>query len=337
LVAGRTVSAEDPTVVSYDGSAPFNGVVLLGDDSVYSGVEASYPAALGGWAGAGKTAGRGGVPNGIYGFTDNGTGNGVVGSNSGAVGGSGAGVLGLAFTAETLAVSGVNTSGTAVSGVSHSTATTANGLYGEISSTSPGRFSAAVYGINMGTGLDGFGVVGAHQGSSSGVYGVSESGVGVFGFAGHGTGVVGNGVTGVTASGDTTGLYANGPTAVAANATGATGVAVSATATSSKPALEATNGGSGPAVLASHPGGVALQVQGAVKFNRSGVATIATGHSKVVVTFPHVVPSSIVLATLQQVVNGVLVAGVIVGTDRFTIVLNKATPGPIKVGWFVIG
>ena len=57
----------------------------------------------------------------------------------------------------------------------------------------------------------------------------------------------------------------------------------------------------------------------------------------VVVEFNNVSPSSIVLATLQQLVSNVLVAGVVVGTGKFTIVLNKATPSPVKVGWFVIG
>ena len=57
----------------------------------------------------------------------------------------------------------------------------------------------------------------------------------------------------------------------------------------------------------------------------------------IVVRFNNVSPSSIVLATLQQVVNGVQVAGVIAGSGQFTIVLNRAAPSPVKVGWFVIG
>ena len=77
-------------VIVYDGAGGFGGVVLLGNDSTYSGSSAGFPTALGGWAGAGATAGKGGVANGVYGFTDNGNGNGVVGVNSGSVAGSGA-------------------------------------------------------------------------------------------------------------------------------------------------------------------------------------------------------------------------------------------------------
>jgi hypothetical protein len=90
VIAGGQTTAEARTSVVYDGAGGFGGVVLLGNDSTYSGSSAGFPTALGGWAGAGATAGKGGVANGVYGFTDNGNGNGVVGVNSGSVAGSGA-------------------------------------------------------------------------------------------------------------------------------------------------------------------------------------------------------------------------------------------------------
>jgi hypothetical protein len=67
LVAGSANKAEEATSVVYDGTAGFGGVVLLGNDSSYNGTSAGFPAALGGWAGAGATAGKGGVLNGVYG------------------------------------------------------------------------------------------------------------------------------------------------------------------------------------------------------------------------------------------------------------------------------
>lgn len=62
LVLGNVNKAEVRTTVLYDGVSDFGGVILLGNDnSVYDGSSASYPAAVGGWAGAGATAGAGGV------------------------------------------------------------------------------------------------------------------------------------------------------------------------------------------------------------------------------------------------------------------------------------
>jgi hypothetical protein len=310
--------------VLYDGPAGGGGVVLLANDSTYTAVAAGYPSALGGWAGAGETAGKGGVATGIYGYTDNGGGYGVVGVNSGSVDGAGAGVAGL----------------------NYSTAGEAFAVYGEIPNTSPGGLSAAVRGNNKGTTGSGVGVWGSHDGTGYGMYATADGGIGLVASGGAGTGVSAGGDTGVVATGQTTGLNAEGgtvgiaaraPIAMSATGIGTDGVAVSATATSSGPALEASNGGSGPAVLASHPGGVALQVKGIVEFNRSGVTTIRAGRSSIAVKFNNVSPSSIVLATLQQAVNGVHVAGIVAGTGQFTIVLDRAAPSAVKVGWFVIG
>ena len=177
--AGAETTAEARTSVKYDGAGNFKGVVLLGNDSTYDGDSANYPAGLGGFAGAGTTAGKGGVANGIYGFTDNGNGNGVVGYNSGAVAGTGAGVLGLAFGAKNVGVQATNTQGTAISGTSDSTAANATAIIGVLNTTSPGGFSAAVRGQNNGTTGFGIGVWGSQAGSGWGMYATSTAGIGL--------------------------------------------------------------------------------------------------------------------------------------------------------------
>jgi hypothetical protein len=236
VTAGGTTTAESRTAVLYDGSSGFGGVVLLGNDSTYDGGNAAFPAALGGWAGAGATAGSGGVPNGIYGFTDNGGGYGVVGVNSSAAGQNGSGVLGMVSDADVDGVTGIN-SGTNFGAI---------GVHGVITSTSPGGNSTGVRGENRGTGAQGFGIWGSHSGSGAGLFGQSASGVGV----------QGNGSTGVVASGASIGLQASGTiavdcagtTAVVAAGQGPTGAAMAAVATSSGPTVTATNFGSGSGV-----------------------------------------------------------------------------------------
>jgi hypothetical protein len=172
VTAGNVTTGEIRTSVLYDGPANYTGVVLLGNDSTYTGTGANFPAGVGGWAGAGSTAGAAGVQNGVYGYTDNGGGNGVVGYNSGLVSGTGAGVLGLAFTAANIGVQGTNSAGTAVSGSSDS-----------------------------GIGVNG-----------SGGTGTGVSGDGAVGMAATGstTGLTASGPTAVAATGSTTGLTAAG-------------------------------------------------------------------------------------------------------------------------------
>ena len=209
VTAGSQTTAEARTSVLYDGASNFGGVVLLGNDSTYGGQSANYPAGLGGWAGAGATAGKGGVANGVYGFTDNGNGNGVVGYNSGAIAGSGAGVLGLAFGPKATAVEAVNTEGTAISGTSESTSADAMAIIGTISSTAPGGFSAAVRGVNNGTSGLGIGVWGSQAGSGWGMYATSFGGIGLNASGGSGVGVSASGATALSASGDDVGVSAS--------------------------------------------------------------------------------------------------------------------------------
>ncbi len=58
-----------------------------------------------------------------------------------------------------------------------------SGVYGEVSATSPGDYSAALRGVNKGLGSSGVGVSGYHGCSGWGVYGETPSGYGVYGVA----------------------------------------------------------------------------------------------------------------------------------------------------------
>jgi hypothetical protein len=81
-----------------------------------------------------------------------------------------------------------STTGTwpAVAGDCNSEASSASGVRGQILSTSPGALSAGVYGYNYGTGSNGVGVRGNHDGTGAGVYGVCADGKGVYGVTTNG-------------------------------------------------------------------------------------------------------------------------------------------------------
>ena len=185
--AGEETKAEDGTLITYDGSAGLKGAVLIGNDSTYGAGPYNYPAAVAGLAGAGSSAGAGGVTNGVYAFTDKGAGNGVVGFNSNLEDGAGTGVLGLAFRAGSYGVQGINTLG--------------DGVYGLTRSE-----GAGVYGVCDAPG--GYGVVGdatTFPGGTGGYFsGYFE---GIFAQGGTGSGVFARGDTGVYATGDTKGIY----------------------------------------------------------------------------------------------------------------------------------
>tara|TARA_R110002073_G_scaffold336260_2_gene531532 strand:+ start:83567 stop:85153 length:1587 start_codon:yes stop_codon:yes gene_type:complete len=67
----------------------------------------------------------------------------------------------------------------------------ASGLLGRITSTSPGGLSAGVRGENNGTGFNGMGIYGSHEGFGYGVYGTSPGGIGVLGNTENGFGLWG--------------------------------------------------------------------------------------------------------------------------------------------------
>ncbi|MBL7703331.1 MAG: hypothetical protein JNM14_13860 [Ferruginibacter sp.] len=88
----------------------------------------------------------------------------------------------------------------AITGTSASTDANATAIMGTMSSTSPGGFSAAVKGVNNGTGGLGIGVWGSQAGSGWGVYGTAPNGIGVNGTSTSGTGVFGTSASGSAGS-----------------------------------------------------------------------------------------------------------------------------------------
>ena len=228
ITAGTVTTTEAGTTLQYDGGSDLSGVVFLANDTGFSNGAAAFPAALGGWAGSH-------VAHGIYGYTENDNGNGVVGYYSGATAG-----------------------GVGVFGQNTSQAGDAFAVHGVISSSNPGGFSAGVRGQNNGTAGLGIGVWGSQNGSGWGVYATSASGIGVNASGGTGTGVNASGRTGVAASGSAIGLSAVGPIAVEADGSGSTGIGVSASVTSTAAAVKAANSGNGAGV------------QGASKSGRGG-------------------------------------------------------------------
>lgn len=77
------------------------------------------------------------------------------------------------------------------------------GVFGEVTPTNAGGFSAGVRGVNRGTGGSGIGVVGVQNGSGWGVYGATPSGIGVNGYSNTGIGVFG------TSAGPGAGVFAS--------------------------------------------------------------------------------------------------------------------------------
>jgi hypothetical protein len=154
----------------------------------------------------------------------------------------------------------------AIQGTSASTDANAVGVQGTISSTAPGGFSAAVKGVNNGTGGLGIGVWGSQAGSGWGVYGTSPSGVGVNGNGGTGIGVNGSASSGTGVNGSsTTGVAgnfsitnnANTSNALAASTSG-DGSAVFGTTSSTAASISAVKG----VISSTTPGGFSAAVKG---------------------------------------------------------------------------
>ncbi len=87
--------------------------------------------------------------------------------------------------------------GVSLEGINNTPSSNIAAIRGVVTPTAPGGFSAAVRGINSGTGGLGIGVWGSQDGSGWGVYGVTPNGLGVYGnSAAGGTGVYANSNTG---------------------------------------------------------------------------------------------------------------------------------------------
>jgi len=162
--------------------------------------------------------------------------------------------------------------------------------------------------------------------NSIGLLGESSAGFGVIGDSANGFGVYGQGYFGV---------YGTGVVGVTGDVDLGTGV----------------QGWSGVAFAPAPPdhvgvwagaenGRTALQVQGVAKFNRSGLASFATGTSSKKVTVPGgITASAFGLATIQANRAGVWVRAVVPGVadSSITIYLNTTVPSATNVGWQVIG
>ena len=177
-------------MVTYNGPAGLGTAVLAGNDSTYDINGAySYAAAVIGLAGAGATAGSGGIANGVQGYTDNGAGNGVIGLNTNQVDGAGTEVLGLASGSGSYGVSGQNSVGTGVLGSSNGANaygvsgqnTAGTGVMGQASS--PDNFAAGVFGHHTGS-AGGVGVLGQQDGAGWGGYFKSAQGTAIVAEAG---------------------------------------------------------------------------------------------------------------------------------------------------------
>jgi hypothetical protein len=272
---------------------------------------------------------------GVAGFSGDGTG--VIGSSDyvgvqgTATGPHAVGVLGQdRSTTGGAGVTGTSAFGVGVDGYSGS----GLGVVGSSASNS-GVQGSAGSGAAPGTPLQS-GVVGLDQTGTevgAGVSGLSGAGTGVVGSSASGDGVVGTSGGGFGVLGDSTGDDGVHGTTTADTKSGVAGIDSSAGGGYGLYGRSA----SGTGVLAASPSGTALKVEGKVTFSRSGLATIAKGKTSVTIPLAGVTTSTLVLATLQQVLNGVLIAGAVPATDSFTIYLSGAPTANLKVAWFVIG
>ncbi len=154
--------------------------------------------------GIGVTGSQNGSGWGVYGTTPSGigvyglstSGFGVYGQSTSGV--SVYGIQGGAGTSNAGRFENLNAANTAPTLIASTNGTAGNvfAVQGEITSATPGGFSAGVRGINNGTGGLGIGVWGSHAGSGWGVYGTAVGGIGVNGSASSGIGVNGTSNTG---------------------------------------------------------------------------------------------------------------------------------------------
>jgi trimeric autotransporter adhesin len=206
--AHTAVTGTKPGVYGTSASGDSNAVAVLGKITDTSPGDSS--AAIRGINAGTATSGMGvwgshaGSGWGVFG-TAAGSGIGVVGSSPTGYGVDGYGAVGVyGESLDGYGVYGAHYAATGtqpgVFGSTGSTAASAVGVLGTVSPTAPGGFSAGVRGVNNGTGGNGVGVYGSHDGGGYGVYGTSPTGLGVVGnttsgYAGYFNGnthVVGN-------------------------------------------------------------------------------------------------------------------------------------------------
>ena len=200
---------------------------------------------------------------------------------------------------------------------------------------------------------------GSATGTGRGLTGISDTGAGVYGQSGttaseillngfgvhgitdHATGfgVLGENYGDGTAVAGLGGLYGTGVHGTSNSGVGVYGeggaIGVRGLNTGPGPGVQG-DAFTGIGVLAT--GMIGLSVQGPAMFSRSGVLTVRAGHSSATHTVINMGRASMVLATLQQDLDGIWVRSAVpdpVGST-FTIHLNKAAPKHVEVAWFMI-
>jgi len=139
-----------------------------------------------GASGYGVWGSQAGSGSGVYGYSPQGRG--VTGGSTSGTGARGASLTGVGVSGLHSASNGIDPG---VSATTNSMSVDADALVATVTPTAPGALSAAVRGINNGTGTNGIGVYGSQNGSATGVYGVSPHGYGVYGTSSNGDGVYG--------------------------------------------------------------------------------------------------------------------------------------------------
>lgn len=171
--------------------------------------------------------------------------------------------------------------------------------------------------------------------SGAGVVGFADELVGFVGTAGISdafVGALGSGLIGVYGSADSIGVVGDGADA-GVYGTGYEGGIGVVGLVGDSPATMPTNVG----VFASgDSSSVALQVNGKVKFSRSGRVSISSTGTSRSVTMSGVTTSSYIIATMQTSVSGVYVRAVVPGTGSFRIYLSKAPGKTVYVGYLVV-
>jgi hypothetical protein len=162
----------------------------------------------------------------------------------------------------------------------------------------------------------------------TGIYGYADTSyaaAGVWGDSPQGVGVVATGDWGAYAFGLSTALVGDA-TAAGVGVYGFTGDVD----------IPAPPAGIGVYARAASNAQVALQVQGKVKFSRSGRTSIGSTSTSKIVSMSGVTTSSYIIATLQTSVSGVYVRAVVPASGSFRIYLSKAPGKTVYVGYLVI-